>query len=90
MKLDIFLQTLSTEERILQSINGEDISKFTISEKDFQSLYEFSEMSNLRMIFDLNALIRNSDGSWNDSNAKKIIQFARKSKMNIDWELGNG
>lgn len=42
------------------------------------------------MIFDLNVLIRKPDGSWDDSNAKKIIHFARKEKMDIDWQLGNG
>ncbi|XP_051160094.1 heparanase-like [Leptopilina boulardi] len=84
-----FNETLNESKKMISPVNGEDISKFSISEKDFQSLYEFSKNSNLKMIFDLNALIRKQDGSWDDTNAKKIIQFARKWKMNIDWQLGN-
>ena len=42
------------------------------------------------MIFDLNVLLRNSDGSWNDENAKDIILFAKGHEMELDWQLGNG
>jgi len=42
------------------------------------------------MIFDINALIRNSDGSWNDSNARQIVEFAKYHGMTLDWQLGNG
>lgn len=42
------------------------------------------------MIFDLNVLIRNINGSWNDINAKNIISFAKNKNMKIDWQLGNG
>lgn len=42
------------------------------------------------MIFDLNVLIRNVNGSWNDVNAKNIISFAKNKGMTLDWQLGNG
>lgn len=42
------------------------------------------------MIFDLNVLIRNTDNTWNDKNAKEIIAFAKKSNFILDWQLGNG
>jgi len=42
------------------------------------------------MLFDLNVLIRNPDGSWNDSNARQIVEFAKYHEMTLDWQLGNG
>ena len=42
------------------------------------------------MLFDLNVLIRKADGTWDSSEARKIILFAKYYEMAIDWELGNG
>lgn len=42
------------------------------------------------MIFDLNVLIRNPNNSWDDTNAKSIISFAKNKNMKLDWQLGNG
>ena len=42
------------------------------------------------MLFDLNVLIRETDGNWDDTNAMQIINFARGHNMQVDWQLGNG
>ncbi|XP_026301238.1 heparanase isoform X2 [Apis mellifera] len=84
-----FNQTIISEKAI-NPVDGQDITNFTINEKDFENLYNFSIKSKLRMIFDLNVLIRNINGSWNDINAKNIISFAKNKNMKIDWQLGNG
>lgn len=42
------------------------------------------------MLFDFNVLLRNSNGTWNNENARKILNFAITNGMNIDWQLGNG
>ncbi|XP_011699485.1 PREDICTED: heparanase-like [Wasmannia auropunctata] len=78
-----------SSEEILSPVDGQDISNFTISDKDFLAIYNFTVKSELRMIFDLNVLLRNPDGSWNDSNAKEIIAFAKSQNMSLDWQLGN-
>lgn len=83
-----FNQTIISEKAI-NPVDGQDITNFTINEKDFENLYNFSIKSKLRMIFDLNVLIRNINGSWNDINAKNIISFAKNKNMKIDWQLGN-
>lgn len=57
---------------------------------DFENLYKFATESKLRMIFDLNALIRADNGSWDDINVKNIISFAKNKNMKLDWQLGNG
>lgn len=76
-------------KRIFSPVDGSDISNFTITDMDLENLYNFASRSELRMIFDLNVLIRDADGSWDDSNAREIISFAKKSNMELDWQLGN-
>lgn len=80
----------SPSENIFSPVDGQDISNFTISGTDLLSVYNFAVKSNLRMIFDLNVLLRNPDGSWNDTNAQEIITFAKNQGMELDWQLGNG
>lgn len=80
----------SSSEKILSPVDGQDISNFTISGADLLAMYNFAVKSKLRMIFDLNVLLRNPDGSWNDTNAQKIITFAKNQGMELDWQLGNG
>lgn len=80
----------SSSEEILSPVDGQDISNFTISGTDLLTVYNFAVKSKLRMIFDLNVLLRNPDGSWNYTNAQKIITFAKNHAMELDWQLGNG
>lgn len=80
----------SFSEKILSPVDGQDISNFTISGTDLLAIYDFTAKSELQMIFDLNVLLRNPDGSWNDSNAQEIIAFAKNQGMTLDWQLGNG
>ncbi|KAI4503009.1 hypothetical protein M0802_002053 [Mischocyttarus mexicanus] len=84
-----FNKTRTTSAQIINPFDGQDISNFTITDKDFQSLYKFTVESELRMLFDLNVLIRYPNGSWDDTNAQDIISFAKVSDMDLDWQLGN-
>lgn len=65
------------------SPNNIDISNFTLT-NDFLSVYEFTQNTGIRMIFDINAILRNDDGSWNSENAEELIDFARSNEMEID------
>ncbi|KAK1125195.1 hypothetical protein K0M31_006535 [Melipona bicolor] len=76
-------------EEIISPVDGQDISNFTINGMDFENLYKFATESKLRMIFDLNVLIRADNGSWDDINVKNIISFAKNKNMKLDWQLGN-
>ena len=71
-------------------MDDQDISNFTINNIHFENLYNFAIRSKLRMIFDLNVLIRNPNNSWDNTNAKSIISFAKEKNMKLDWQLGNG
>ncbi|KAE9542850.1 hypothetical protein AGLY_002761 [Aphis glycines] len=79
----------NSHTQVTSPIDGNHYSNFTFSEEDFLSLYQFTKKSELRMLFDLNVLIRNPDGSWNDSNARQIVEFAKYHEMTLDWQLGN-
>ena len=80
----------NSSEKILSPVDGQDISNFTISGTDLLAIYDFTVKSELRMIFDLNVLLRNPNGSWNNSNAQEIIAFTKNQGMTLDWQLGNG
>ncbi|XP_028049551.1 heparanase [Monomorium pharaonis] len=79
----------NSSEKVFSPIDGQDISNFSISGVDLLAVYDFAAKSELRMIFDLNVLLRNPDGVWNDSNAQEIIAFAKNQGMILDWQLGN-
>lgn len=80
----------SYSKKIPSPVDGQDISNFTISGEDLITIYEYAVKSKLRMIFDLNVLLKNLDGSWNNTNAQEIITFAKNHHMELDWQLGNG
>ncbi|CAK9807773.1 HPSE [Anthophora quadrimaculata] len=84
-----FNESQIISKKMINPVDGEDISNFTISDTDFESLYNFATEAKLRMIFDINVLIRTTDGSWDNTNAKDIILFAKNKNMKLDWQLGN-
>lgn len=53
-------------------------------------LNSFSSCSGLDLIFGLNALLRNTDNSWNSSNARSLLQYCESKQYKMSWELGNG
>ncbi|OXU26819.1 hypothetical protein TSAR_005050 [Trichomalopsis sarcophagae] len=70
-------------------VDGQDITNFTLASDDFLSLYKFTQKARIRMVFDLNTLLRNEDGTWNSDNAREIILFAKGYGMELDWQMGN-
>ena len=58
---------------------------------DVSSLYKFTESTGLRLLFDLNVLLRNGT-SWDPTNPRQLLEFMRDQKMtdNLDLQLGNG
>lgn len=57
---------------------------------DYLKLHQFTQNAGVRLIFDLNSLLRNEDGSWNSDNAEEMIKFSSDNQLELDWELGNG
>ncbi|KAK9721525.1 Glycosyl hydrolase family 79, N-terminal domain [Popillia japonica] len=65
------------------------ISTFTLLDTEWLELYELSYSTGFIILFDLNVLIRKSDGSWDYENAEKLIKFSNDNNMNVIWQLGN-
>ncbi|KAK0097774.1 hypothetical protein PV326_013813 [Microctonus aethiopoides] len=76
-------------EKLINPVDGSDINNFTLSTDDYLAIYEFTNKAGIRMMFDLNVLIRRSDGKWDDTNAREIINFSKGRDMMIDWQMGN-
>lgn len=70
--------------RFINAIN------FTLSGHDWLELNRFTKEAGMEILFDLNALIRHKNGSWNYHNANRMLQFSDKHNLSVIWELGNG
>ncbi|XP_050301620.1 heparanase-like [Anthonomus grandis grandis] len=76
---------------------SDDVSSFgkvgladiTFLASDYLKLYQFTQNAEVQLIYDLNSLLRNEDGTWNSSNAAEMIKFSSDHQMNVVWELGN-
>lgn len=64
-------------------------ANITFLGEDWLKLYQFTKNADVRLIFDLNSLLRNGDGTWNSDNAEKMIRFSQENGIETDWELGN-
>ena len=67
-----------------------NFTNFTITHEDLDKIHLLSSKANWDVLFGLNVLLREKDGSWNASNPKKIMQYVADSGYHFGWELGNG
>lgn len=67
-----------------------NFTNFTITHKDFDKIHLLSSKANWDVLFGLNVLLRQKDGSWNASNPKQIMQYVADNGYHFGWELGNG
>ena len=67
-----------------------NFTNFTITHKDLDKIHLLSSKANWDVLFGLNVLLRQKDGSWNASNPKQIMQYVADSGYHFGWELGNG
>lgn len=67
-----------------------NIKSFLLLASEWDELNRFAIQAGFTIVFDLNCLIRNGDGSWNSKNAQKIIEYSNGAGYNLHWQLGNG
>ena len=67
-----------------------NFTNFTITHKDLDKIHLLSSKANWDVLFGLNVLLRQKDGSWNASNPKQIMQYVADNGYHFGWELGNG
>jgi hypothetical protein len=60
-----------------------------ISGQDFIAVNLFANTTGMKLLFDLNVLLRKGN-EWDDTNAHQLIKFADKNNFKIAWQLGNG
>jgi len=91
-----FLRIGGTEEDFLIYDDSKGLQKFknytnfTITHQDLDKIHLLSSKAGWDVMFGLNVLLRERDGSWNASNAKKIMQYVAEHGYHFGWELGNG
>ncbi|KAL1509200.1 hypothetical protein ABEB36_003973 [Hypothenemus hampei] len=62
---------------------------YILKASDWLKLNTLAKEANIEIIYDLNSLLRNNDSTWNSENAKEMIKFSHKNKLQVNWELGN-
>uniref|UniRef100_A0A0A9XZA7 Heparanase n=1 Tax=Lygus hesperus TaxID=30085 RepID=A0A0A9XZA7_LYGHE len=63
--------------------------KFSMTAENWKAINSFAEAVKMKLLFQLNVLLRNAFGGWNSTNAELILDIAFAYQYNIDWELGN-
>ena len=92
----VFLRVGGTAEDFLIYDDSTGLNKyknftnFTITHKDLDKIHLLSSKANWDVLFGLNVLLRQKDGSWNASNPKQIMQYVADNGYHFGWELGNG
>ena len=67
-----------------------NFTDFNITHEDLDKIHLLSSKAGWDVMFGLNVLLRGKDGSWDSSNAKKIMQYVADHDYRFGWELGNG
>ncbi|KAK9503885.1 hypothetical protein O3M35_010351 [Rhynocoris fuscipes] len=75
---------------LLRTSNQHTIKKFSMSAEDWHEINEFSKYVDLKLLFDLNVLLRNkTNNEWSYHNAEYLIDYSYAYQYDIDWQLGN-
>ena len=62
---------------------------FTITKDDWMDLNVFAQKVNWTLLFDVNVILKRSDGCWDSSNYQKLLEFSSNLRYGpIAWELG--
>ena len=65
-------------------------SNITMNTAQWDEVNIFVETVGWDIIFGLNALLRESDGSWDSANAEELLTYTTSKGYKVNWELGNG
>ena len=68
----------------------EDMQNFTMSSSQWDAINEFVLATGWDFIFGLNVFLRKPDGSWDSTNAEKLMKYTISKGYQVNWELGNG
>ena len=61
----------------------------TITKDDWMDLNVYAHKVNWTLLFDVNVILKRSDGCWDSSNYQKLLEFSSNLRYGpIAWELG--
>uniref|UniRef100_A0AAR5PYK3 Heparanase n=1 Tax=Dendroctonus ponderosae TaxID=77166 RepID=A0AAR5PYK3_DENPD len=66
-----------------------EFDEYILSGSDWLQLHHLARQAGIKVIYDLNSLLRFVNGSWNSENAQQMLSFSQQHKLEVDWELGN-
>ncbi|XP_049777219.1 heparanase-like [Schistocerca cancellata] len=61
---------------------------FNMTVEDWLTMNRFVKETDLRLLFDLNVLLRRNN-MWDSTNAKKLLTVSTGFACNVSWQLGN-
>ena len=62
---------------------------FNLTAANFDKLASFVNETGLDLVFDLNAFPRLSDGSWDSTNARQLLNHVARRHYSVGWQLAN-
>ncbi len=66
------------------------MADFNMTTGDWDAMNQFVRLADWDFIFGLNVLLRATDGSWDSSNARYLLEYTLSKGYPVNWELGNG
>lgn len=66
-----------------------DPTMYILNVTELDLLCKFVSDLGWKLIYDLNSLLRDHDGSWDSRNAIELITFFKERNFSLDYELGN-
>ncbi|XP_046859352.1 heparanase-like [Xenia sp. Carnegie-2017] len=84
------LSTRTFKENSDQKTAYNGWTNFTMTTKDVDNLFSWAYNNELKVIFGLNILQRDSKTNlWNSTNAQQLMKYLISRGFTCDWELGN-
>ena len=84
----LFQKNQSKNEAFQEEKNP--MADFNMSTGDWDAMNQFARLAGWDFIFGLNVLLRATDGSWDSSNARDLLEYTVSKDYPVNWELGNG
>ena len=90
----IFKDSLVTNSSQVLSSTGEreNRSNITLLPSQWDAINQYAQKVGWEVIFGLNVFLRSHwpHGSWDTTNAEKLIKYTISKGYSVNWELGNG
>lgn len=87
--IDVYVRDFYNKNSFIDAFNLSAAPNYTMTGSQWLQFNKFAESIDMDVFFDLNALIRFKNGSWDYENAESLIRFSHDHNITVNWELGN-